>query len=112
MEKTVVIDGHYISLKVLQVFDKARGYINEHILAVDLSSPGLQYNEETIIKLVEFVKKDFPQLKTVYYDISGDNHNNMYACIIKESKLSQINTGKTGYEKYRLTIADLAPKYN
>ncbi len=105
-----MINDRTVTLKVVQVFDEAKGYINEHILAIDVS--GIAYNEEFAKRLVEIVKKDFPQLKAIYYDISGDNYNNMYACIIRESSIKELNASKTDYEKYQVTISDLAPKYN
>ncbi len=105
-----MINDRTITLKVVQVFDEAKGYINEHILAIDVS--GIEYNEDVIKKLIDIAKKEFPELKTIYYDISGDNYNNMYACIIRESGIKELNASKADYEKYHSTISDLAPKYN
>lgn len=110
MKKSFTINDRTIPVQVVQVFDKDKGHINEHILAVDVS--GVEYNADIINQLIDQIKKEFPQLKAIYYDISGDNYNNMYACIIRESKILQLNAGKVDYEKYCLTISDLAPRYN
>jgi len=110
LKKSFIINDRTVPIQIVQVFDEEKGHINEHILAVDVS--GIEYNTDIIKQLIDLVKKEFPQLKAIYYDISGDNYNNMYACIMRESRIKELNASKADYEKYRLTISDLAPKYN
>ncbi|MEO6302669.1 MAG: hypothetical protein ABIP51_05815 [Bacteroidia bacterium] len=113
MEKLITIDDREIQLYILQVFDDKQGYINEHILAVDLSN--IYYEKNAILELLKLIKKKFPTIRPVFYQVSSDNYNNVYISIIggktEDHSIKEINASLSDYEKYALTIGGLHSKY-
>ncbi len=105
MQDELILNGKRIKMDVLQVVDDNHRYLNEHIVAINATD--LIFSPEIAAQLRSYIGATYPDLKTIYYRISGDGSSNWhFSPVMEDSSEStpQINVSPQELKKYEQTL--------